>query len=491
MKLSTRQQLDLNELIQKNADRFSYFGDVSLYHDKDLLFQQTYGYSNIQDQIPFTKDTKLSIYLLNRTLASIAILLLVEEKKLNLNDLVSNYIKEYKHGHLIKILDLLQYTSQIPDYVTQSTMLEITKDEAYETLSEMDKKRVHFNELSKNYSFNEVLDMINDMDLLRKPGGTFEYNLSTTLVFLKEIIERVANQSYDKFVIDCIIYPSGVQLNYGNFSDAKYYEQTHEDYHFEFSISEETKTIITLSVEEAQKLMLSIVKQDVIHSKIWKLMHKVKEDVGIGLFKYNGYVELSISCMSHRITCCYYEALDLSLIFSSNYEGNWLLESGTWHSFMAETHKLISSVYMYPSNLTVEKYSTKNRFDFYEIEITDIQKRYVPDVFKCLAYTYNMSKYTNYVVKDYGQSVGMFTLLVNKTYGEYEIKAIMVDYKYQNRGYGKLMLIQAVDLLKKQGASILEIGLVPENTAALKMYQSIGFKPFSMSAHFIVLRMIL
>jgi ribosomal protein S18 acetylase RimI-like enzyme len=85
----------------------------------------------------------------------------------------------------------------------------------------------------------------------------------------------------------------------------------------------------------------------------------------------------------------------------------------------------------------------------------------------------------------------MFTLTVNQKYEEYQIRFFMIDKRFQNRGYGKLMLQMAVQKLRAQGAMVLEIGLVPENVAALRMYQAVGFKPFDMSDNFITLRMAL
>ncbi|MCF7932017.1 MAG: GNAT family N-acetyltransferase [Acholeplasmataceae bacterium] len=491
MKLSNEIKEKLKQEIKTNATYFSYAGDVSLFQAHQTLFQETYGCSDMEKEQAFTSETPLSVSLLNRLFASVAILLLEQQKKLKTSDLISYHIPDYSQGHLIKIIHLLQYTSQIPDYTSTHLMLDLTQTEAYQALTAPDQKRIHIKETTKRYAFEEILSWINAKPLLHKPGGTFEFNTDSTLIFLKEIIERASKMTYDAYILKHIIEPAKVVYQITTQSKTKHYDQTDEVFHFEIQMNPDPHTLITLSATEAKKLMLAFVNQEIIDSSIWSSMKRFKDDVGIGLFKEAGALELSFGCLSHQVICRYVEDLGLAVIFTTNYQGDWKMEHGKWHSFVDETMKAVATTYVYPKNPVVEIFSKKNRYDFFDIEITTEQVKYVPDVYKCLAYTYQDRHSKSYVLKDHGQSVGMFTLTVNKKYEEYHIRFFLIDKRFQNRGYGKRMLKMAVLKLRDQGARILEIGLVSENIPALRMYQAVGFKPFDMSANFITLRMVL
>ena len=52
---------------------------------------------------------------------------------------------------------------------------------------------------------------------------------------------------------------------------------------------------------------------------------------------------------------------------------------------------------------------------------------------------------------------------------------MLIDKRYQYRGFGKIMLEFAVDYLKKAGAKRLEIGVNRFNFPAQKLYKSVGF----------------
>ncbi|HEY0606417.1 MAG TPA: GNAT family N-acetyltransferase [Herpetosiphonaceae bacterium] len=73
------------------------------------------------------------------------------------------------------------------------------------------------------------------------------------------------------------------------------------------------------------------------------------------------------------------------------------------------------------------------------------------------------------------QPVGMMRL--SRYEHEADITAFGVLPEYQGRGYGRQMLLDAIDLLLAEGWSQIMIDVVIENQNALKLYQSCGFRP--------------
>ena len=59
----------------------------------------------------------------------------------------------------------------------------------------------------------------------------------------------------------------------------------------------------------------------------------------------------------------------------------------------------------------------------------------------------------------------------------YEICRLMIDHKYQGKGYGKLALIKIIEEMKKQeDCKEIYISFDPKNNIARSLYESLGFK---------------
>lgn len=55
---------------------------------------------------------------------------------------------------------------------------------------------------------------------------------------------------------------------------------------------------------------------------------------------------------------------------------------------------------------------------------------------------------------------------------------LMIDQKYQGRGYGRAALERLIELLRRvPGCTGLSVGYEPENLAAERLYFSLGFQP--------------
>jgi len=59
----------------------------------------------------------------------------------------------------------------------------------------------------------------------------------------------------------------------------------------------------------------------------------------------------------------------------------------------------------------------------------------------------------------------------------YWIVALLIDAKFQRRGYGRAAVLALVDLMRQQhSCTQITVGHRPENTAAAAFYESLGFR---------------
>jgi CubicO group peptidase (beta-lactamase class C family) len=107
-----------------------------------------------------------------------AIMMLEEQGKLNLSDVISKYIPEYPNGNKITIHHLLTHTSGIKDFTKMKSIMGIAK---------------------KDMTPKELVDFFKDEPIDFKPGEEFSYNNSGYVV-LGYIIELVSGNTYKDFI---------------------------------------------------------------------------------------------------------------------------------------------------------------------------------------------------------------------------------------------------------------------------------------------------
>jgi len=75
---------------------------------------------------------------------------------------------------------------------------------------------------------------------------------------------------------------------------------------------------------------------------------------------------------------------------------------------------------------------------------------------------------------DNGIIVGYFSLSKNDG-GSYELNNLAVLLEYRHKGYGREMIIFAMDKVREMGSNKMTIGLIEESTKLKNWYSSIGF----------------
>lgn len=73
------------------------------------------------------------------------------------------------------------------------------------------------------------------------------------------------------------------------------------------------------------------------------------------------------------------------------------------------------------------------------------------------------------------ETVGVY-VLIKISEGVLEIINIAVDPKFQGQGYGKTLVLDAIERAKKSGAKKIEIGTGNSSILQLSLYQKCGFK---------------
>ena len=112
------------------------------------------------------------------------------------------------------------------------------------------------------------------------------------------------------------------------------------------------------------------------------------------------------------------------------------------------------------------------------IELAPGQERFVSDARACIGWAYaNRRSHRTYVLMDEGQVIGLLVLAIVPKEKRFEIADVLIDRRYQGRGYGKIMIGMGLEILKRYGAEELMLYCARDNIAAMRLYESVGFVP--------------
>lgn len=94
----------------------AFDGVVLIAHKGRVLYQKGFGLANRENNLPNTPDTPYRICSITKQFTALLVLQLVEQNKLRLNGVVSDYLPSYRKdtGSKITLKHLLSYTSGLP-----------------------------------------------------------------------------------------------------------------------------------------------------------------------------------------------------------------------------------------------------------------------------------------------------------------------------------------------------------------------------------------
>jgi len=178
-----------DSLFKTNVDS-SYIAGASVIvlQKGQKLLDRSYGYSSIELSAPMPDEACFEIGSVTKQFTAAAILKLIDEGKLSLDDDFTDYLDFDTKGRFITINKLLNHTSGIPSYT------EIPE----------------FGELSVHqYDRDTLVRLVEQNDFLFEPGEALIYN-NSAYFFLGLIIEKITKKSYAEYLNEQFFEPLGM-----------------------------------------------------------------------------------------------------------------------------------------------------------------------------------------------------------------------------------------------------------------------------------------
>jgi CubicO group peptidase (beta-lactamase class C family) len=171
------------------------------------------GRMDVERNRPLQEDTIFRIYSMTKPLTSLALMMLVEEGRVSLDDPVHRYIPQwrdlavYEGGFIgsfrtrrtsapMRIIDLMRHTSGLTYGFQQRTNV----DAAY--------RKLHLGEIPTAVSLEQMVEELAKVPLEFSPGTAWNYGVSTDVVGY--LVGKISGQPFEQFLRSRILDPLGM-----------------------------------------------------------------------------------------------------------------------------------------------------------------------------------------------------------------------------------------------------------------------------------------
>lgn len=189
-------------LRQYVADRKIAGGVAAVARRGKLVYLEPVGLQSFESKAPMTERSLFRIYSMTKAVTSVAVMMLVEEGKLQLTDLASRFLPEFKDV-------MVQEDGAAPPHrpsreITIQDLLLHTSGLSHRTSELYRRLQVR----SRSIDLRQFVVNITKAPLMEDPGTRFRYSEATTV--LGRIVEVIARQGFDSFVTTRILQPLGM-----------------------------------------------------------------------------------------------------------------------------------------------------------------------------------------------------------------------------------------------------------------------------------------
>ena len=190
--MDTKKMKQLDALFDAIESHDQGMGSLSIYHKGREVYQRSIGFSDIENNIRASADTRYRVGSITKSLTAAIILQMVDEGKIALSSTLSTFYPEFESADLISIKHMLNHTSGLNNFTSSPEY----RSQEQESLSEQ-----------------ELVEWFVQHDNLFPPGEKQEYS-NTAYVLLSLIAEKVDKKPFAEIVQDRISKPLKLENTY-------------------------------------------------------------------------------------------------------------------------------------------------------------------------------------------------------------------------------------------------------------------------------------
>lgn len=198
----------LHDAAKRSVEKGQHAGIILLLvRDGKIGDFQTFGYRDLEKQLPMEKDTICRLYSMSKIVTSVGVLVLLEEGALHLDDAVSLYLPELKEMKVMTggtaeepQLEALKRPITIKHLLTHTSGL-IYDFDGKDAIDKLYQRA----ELWKSPDLTNFIGKVSRLPLKHQPGDAYNYGVNTDV--LGAVIERISGKTLGTFLGERIFRP--------------------------------------------------------------------------------------------------------------------------------------------------------------------------------------------------------------------------------------------------------------------------------------------
>ncbi|MFD0964655.1 serine hydrolase domain-containing protein [Pseudofulvibacter geojedonensis] len=274
--LLTAQEINtkkLDSIFDRVAELDKGMASVSVFKDGKEVYQKSYGFVDVNNQIKSNATTKYKIGSISKTYTSVLILKAVEEGKLSLNTKLEKYYPELPNADKITIKQLLNHSSGLFNYTSKDDFMSWILD---------------------GVTKKELLTKFKENGTVFEPGEKNEYS-NTNYVLLAYILEKIYDKPFKEVLYSKVLAKLKLKNTYHEV-------ETKPEDNEAFSFTKEGKKWIkapgwkmenaigagslVATATDVNIFMDGLFTNNIINQASLEEMKTMTNDFGLGLFSY-------------------------------------------------------------------------------------------------------------------------------------------------------------------------------------------------------------
>ena len=212
--MSTQRLGKLKSEMQALVDRNQLPGVVTMVaKDGKVVEFDVAGKRDVESGAPLQKDSIFRIYSMSKPITGVAMMLLFEEGKWQLNDPVSKHIPEFANLKVAKVNPQNGSVTQVaPDHpMTMRELMSHSGGLTYGVFGStaVDKMYTDVNVLDRDATLQAMIDKLGKIPLLHQPGERWHYSVSVDVQGY--LVEKLSGQPFPEFLKQRIFDPLGMK----------------------------------------------------------------------------------------------------------------------------------------------------------------------------------------------------------------------------------------------------------------------------------------
>ncbi len=167
---------------------------VAVAYGGRMAYSHGIGFADLDNMVPATGSTAYNVGSVSKVIAAVAVMQLVEQKKVGLDDIIRDYVPTFPHKEwAVTVRHILTHTSGIRHYRSG----DFTGDSAGE-------------QRWRSYaSLKEAISIFKDDPLLFEPGRYYSYS-SYAVNLLQGVVETASGKGFEEYLRDHVWEPAGM-----------------------------------------------------------------------------------------------------------------------------------------------------------------------------------------------------------------------------------------------------------------------------------------